>query len=53
MNGRRFRTVNLIYDCNRHALGVRAGFSLLAERVTEFLDKMASRYTQRYKPSPS
>lgn len=41
MNGRRFRTANVIDDCNREALGVRAGFSLPAERVTEFLDEIA------------
>jgi len=41
MNGRRFRTVNVIDDCNREALGIRAGFSLPAERVTEFLDEIA------------
>ena len=41
MNGRRFRTVNVIDDFNREALGIRAGFSLPAERVTEFLDEIA------------
>jgi len=43
MNGRRFRTVNVIDDCNREALGIRAGFSLPAERVTEFLDEIAGK----------
>lgn len=42
MSGRRFRTANVIDDCNREALGIRAGFSLPAERVTEFLDEIAS-----------
>jgi putative transposase len=41
MNGRRFRTANVIDDFNREALGIRAGFSLPAERVTEFLDEIA------------
>jgi putative transposase len=41
MNGRRFRTANIIDDYNREALGIRAGFSLPAERVTEFLDEIA------------
>jgi putative transposase len=43
MNGRRFRTVNVIDDSNREALGIKAGFSLPAERVTEFLDEIAER----------
>ena len=43
MNGRRFRTVNVIDDFNREALGIKAGFSLPAERVTEFLDEIAER----------
>ncbi len=43
MSGRRFRTANVIDDCNREALGIRAGFSLPAERVTEFLDEIAAR----------
>ncbi len=41
MNGRRFRTANIIDDFNREALRIRAGFSLPAERVTEFLDEIA------------
>lgn len=41
MNGRRFRTANVIDDYNREALGIKAGFSLPAERVTEFLDEIA------------
>ena len=43
MNGRRFRTVNVIDDFNREALGIRAGFSLPAERVVEFLDEIAEK----------
>lgn len=42
MNGRRFRTANILDDCNREGLGIRAGFSLPAERVTEFLDEIAA-----------
>ena len=41
MNSQRFRTVNIIDDYNREALGIKAGFSLPAERVTEFLDEVA------------
>lgn len=43
IHGRRFRTMNVIDDCNREGLGIRAGFSLPAERVTEFLDEIAAR----------
>jgi putative transposase len=43
INGRRFRTVNVLDDCNREALGIRASFSLPSERVTEFLDEIAAR----------
>jgi putative transposase len=43
MNGRRFRTVNVLDDCNREALGIRASFSLPSERVIEFLDEIAAR----------
>jgi putative transposase len=41
MNGKRFRTANVLDDCNREALGIKASFSLPAERVTEFLDQIA------------
>lgn len=40
-SGKKFRTVNLIDDCNREALGIRASVSLPAIRVTEFLDSIA------------
>ncbi len=43
MKGRQFRTVNVIDDFNREALGIRAGFSLPAERVVEFLDEIAEK----------
>lgn len=42
MSGKRFRTVNVIDDCNREALGIKASVSLPAKRVTEFLDIIAS-----------
>lgn len=42
MNGKRFRTANVIDDCNRQALGIKASISLPAKRVTEFLDDIAS-----------
>ena len=42
MNARRFRTANVIDDFNREGLGIRAGFSLPSERVTEFLDEIAA-----------
>jgi putative transposase len=41
MDGKRFRTANVVDDCNREALGIKASFSLPAERVTEFLDQIA------------
>jgi putative transposase len=43
INGRRFRTMNVLDDCNREALGIRASFSLPSERVTEFFDEIAAR----------
>jgi putative transposase len=42
MSGKRFRTVNVIDDFNREALGIKASFSLPSKRVTEFLDTIAS-----------
>jgi putative transposase len=41
MTGTRFRTVNVIDDCNREALGIKANKSLPAKRVIEFLDFIA------------
>lgn len=41
INGRRFRTMNVIDDCNREALGIKVSVSLPAKRVTEFLDLIA------------
>ncbi len=43
LNGQRFRTVNVLDDCNREALGIKASVSLPAKRVTEFLDLIACR----------
>lgn len=41
ISGRRFRTMNVIDDCNREALGIKVSVSLPAKRVTEFLDLIA------------
>ena len=40
-NGRRFRTANVIDDCNRECLGITASLSLPSVRVTDWLDKIA------------
>ena len=40
--GRRFRTVNVLDEHNREALGIKAEVSLPAKRVTAFLEKIAS-----------
>lgn len=39
--GRRFRTVNVLDEHNREALGIKAEVSLPAKRVTAFLEKIA------------
>lgn len=41
--GKRFRTVNVLDDCNREGLGIQASISLPAKRVTAFLDVIAAR----------
>jgi putative transposase len=41
INGRSFRTVNIIDDCNREVIGIKASLSLPAIRVTEYLDQIA------------
>ena len=41
LTGKKFRTLNIIDDCNREALGIRASTSLPAKKVTEFLDNIA------------
>lgn len=43
MSGQRFRTLNILDDCNREALGIKASISLPSKRVTEFLDWIAAR----------
>lgn len=43
MSGKKFRTVNVLDDCNREALGIKASISLPSKRVTEFLDMIGSR----------
>jgi len=42
MHSRRFRTLNVLDECNREALGIKASFSLPSLKVTEFLDVIAS-----------
>lgn len=41
INGKRFRTLNIIDDYNREVLGIKVSNSLPAIRVTEFLDDIA------------
>jgi len=41
INGRRFRTANVIDDCNRGALGILVSFSLTSRRITRWLDQIA------------
>lgn len=41
INGRAFRTVNVIDDCNREGLGIQVSFSLPSRRVTRWLDDIA------------
>jgi putative transposase len=43
MTGKKFRTVNIIDDCNREVLGIKASVSLPAKRVTEYLELIACR----------
>lgn len=40
-NGRRFRTVNVLDDFNREALGIKPDFWLPAQQVISFLDQIA------------
>ena len=40
-NGNRFRTANIIDDCKRESLGIKASRSLSAKQVIEFLDDIA------------
>jgi putative transposase len=41
VNGRRFRTANVIDDCNRGALGILVSFSLTSKRMTRWLEQIA------------
>jgi putative transposase len=43
-DGRKFRTLNVIDDYNREALGVEVDYSLPAQRVTRLLDNLLERY---------
>ncbi|SFD43147.1 putative transposase [Spirosoma endophyticum] len=42
-DGRKFRTLNVIDDYNREALGVEVDYSLPAQRVTRLLDRLVDR----------
>lgn len=42
--GRKFRTLNVVDDYNREALGVEVDYSLPALRVTRLLDRLVERY---------
>jgi putative transposase len=41
IGGKRFRTLNVIDDCNRESLGIKASSSLPSQQVTNFLDVIA------------
>lgn len=41
ISGVKFRTLNVIDDCNREALLISAGFSINAKKLTEHLDQIA------------
>jgi len=40
-HGRRFRTANVIDDCNRECLGIKVSHALPAQRVIDFLEVVA------------
>jgi putative transposase len=40
-HGRRFRTANVIDDCNRECLGIKASLSLPSRSITRWLDRVA------------
>lgn len=42
--GRKFRTLNVVDDYNREALGVEIDYSLSAQRVTRLLDRLVEQY---------
>lgn len=41
ISGRKFRTANVLDDCNRGGLGILASFSLTSKRITRWLDQIA------------
>lgn len=41
-DGRKFRTLNVLDDYSREALGIEVDFSLPAQRVTRFLDRLVA-----------
>lgn len=43
-DGRRFRTLNILDDYNREALGVEVDYSLPAKRVIRFLEQLMESY---------
>ncbi len=43
-DGRRFRTLNVLDDYNREALGVDVDYSLPAKRVIRFLEQLIESY---------
>ena len=43
MNGKRFRTMNILDDYNREALGIKVSESLPSERVVAYLDEVANK----------
>lgn len=45
-DGRRFRTLNVLDDYNRQALGIDVDYSLPAKRVIRFLEQLIESYGQ-------
>jgi putative transposase len=43
-DGRKFRTLNVLDDYNREALGIEVDYSLPALRVTRLLDRLVEQY---------
>lgn len=43
-DGRRFRTLNVLDDYNRQALGIDVDYSLPAKRVIRFLEQLVESY---------
>lgn len=44
VDGRKFRTLNVLDDYNREGLGIDVDYSLPAQRVTRLLDRLVERY---------